>query len=84
MKSSAADLQTVICAQYGSLINQKWPHCGNLARTHALDKSSPDFWSLGVQSDGHWFVVYSARPKALSCITDILDRLSMVLYNVEC
>lgn len=54
----------------------------NLTRTHALDESGPDFWSLSVQSDGHWSVVNRSRPKTLGCITDILDGLSMVLYDV--
>lgn len=58
-----------------------WP---NLSRTHSLDKSSPDFWSLGVQSDGQWPVVKGARPEALGRRAHILDGLSMVLYDVEC
>lgn len=53
-----------------------------MARTHALDKSGPDFWSLGVQSDGNWSVLNRSLPEALSCLTDILDGLSMVLYDV--
>lgn len=47
--------------------------------THALDESSPDFWSLGVQSDGHRSVLQRSWHKALSCLTDILDGLSVVL-----
>lgn len=62
-----------------------WPHLepeliSNFARTHALDKSGSDFWSLGVQSNGHWSVFSRSRSKALSCITDILDGLGMILY----
>lgn len=52
-----------------------------MARTHALDKSGPDFWSLGVQSDGNWPVLIRSLPKALSCLADILDGLSMVLHE---
>lgn len=55
----------------------------NLTTTHALDESGPDFWSLSVQSDGHWSVVSRPRPKTLGSLTDIFDGLSMVLYNVE-
>lgn len=50
--------------------------------THALDKSSPDFWSLGVQSDGHRSVVYGSSAEALSCLTDIPDGLSVILDDV--
>lgn len=49
--------------------------------THALDKSGPDFWSLGVQSDSHGSVVDCAGPKALSCLTHVLDGLGMVLHG---
>lgn len=52
-------------------------------RTYALDKTGPDFWSLGVQSDGHWSVVSRSWHKALSCFTDVLDGLSMVLLGIE-
>lgn len=47
--------------------------------TYTLDKSSPDFWSLGVQSNSNGSVVNRARPKALCCLTDILNGLSMIL-----
>lgn len=51
--------------------------------THALDESSPDFGSLGVQSDGHWSVLDGAGSEALGGFTDILDGLSMVLNGIE-
>lgn len=51
----------------------------HLTGTYTLYQSSSDFWSLGVQSDGDWSVFKSSRTKALSCLTDILDGLSMVL-----
>lgn len=54
----------------------------NLTTTHSLDESGPDFWSLSVQSDGHWSVVNRSRSKTLSCLTDIFDGLSMVLFDV--
>lgn len=50
-----------------------------MSLTYALDKSSPDFWSLSVQSNSDGSVVNRARPKALCCLTDILNGLSMIL-----
>lgn len=49
--------------------------------THSLDKPGPDLWSLRVQSDGHWSVFNGSRPKALGSLADVLDGLSMVLYE---
>ena len=54
-----------------------------MARTYALDQTGPDFWSLGVQSDGHGPVVKRSLPKALGGLTDILDGLSMVLKKIR-
>lgn len=76
----AGNLNTIICA-----INQTGLPLSlcDFAGTHALDKSGPDFWSLGVQSDGHWSVVHRSWSKALSGSADVLDGLSMVLYGAE-
>lgn len=50
-------------------------------RTYALDEPSSDFWSFGIQGDGHRSVFHRSRPKTLCCLTDILDGLSVVLLE---
>lgn len=55
MKTAARNLHIIILFKKG-LCRPHWS-LPNLARTHSLDESSPDFWSLGVQSDGDWSVV---------------------------
>lgn len=46
-----------------------------------MDEASPDLWALGVQGDANRPVLDTTRLKALTCLTYILDRLSMVLQR---
>lgn len=48
-------------------------------RTYSLDEPGPDFWSLGIQGNGHRPVVHGSRAEALGGLADILDGLSVVL-----
>ena len=52
--------------------------------TYASDESSPDLGTLCVQGDANGSVVDAARTKALRCLADVLDGLTMVLYNRKC